>query len=82
MVVWCRKRSIEREKNGMHEAKFLTCWTCAIANAAATCKRMHSRQCVEQTTRLREDMVKKIQHETTRSCKLPSKGGVVSAQCI
>jgi hypothetical protein len=35
-----RKRFVEREKDGMHEAKFLTCWSrCAIANAAATCKK-------------------------------------------
>jgi hypothetical protein len=25
VAVWCRKRSVEREKIGMHEAKFLTC---------------------------------------------------------
>ena len=56
----CRYGSIEQEKNGTHEAKFLTGWTCATAKAAVTCKRMRSRQCAEQTTRVREDMVKKM----------------------
>jgi hypothetical protein len=55
------------EKDGTHAAKCLTCCSCATANAAATCKRMRSRRCGEQTTRVREDIVKKMQHDTTRS---------------
>jgi len=36
----CRYGSIEQEKNGIHEAKFLTCWTCTTGTTGTICKRM------------------------------------------
>jgi hypothetical protein len=75
MAVRC---SVEREENGVHEAKFLTCWTCSIVNATIACKRMRLPTVWSVNNEIAR-IVKEMQHDTTRSCELPSKGSIVSA---
>ena len=51
----------------MKEETAQTCWSSIATAAATTCKWMRSRRCGEQTTRVCEDIVKKMQHDTTQS---------------
>jgi hypothetical protein len=68
--------SIERERKACMKRSFSPAGP-GIANATATCKRMRRRRCGEQITRVHEDMVKKMQHDTTRSYELLSKVSMV-----
>ena len=62
MAVRC---SVEREENGVHEAKFLTCWTCTIVNAIIACKRMRLPTVWSVNNEIAR-IVKEMQHDTTR----------------
>ena len=78
-AVWGRTRSIERERKACKKRSLYLLDLRFHQRRRHLQENARSRRSREQTTRLRKDMVKKMQHDTTRSCELPSKGSVASA---